>query len=169
MQDLAQASGLEKASLYHHFRSKETLVLEIISTAMTTAIAKLDGVLEDKSITSPTEKLRAAIIALVDDVCGELDASVAFTVMTDGEILSPALRAQYIGLRDTYENRFKSIIAAGIGSREFQDCRANVVAKGILGMIAWVTIWYRPNGALTPTEIGEELADLAISGLRNKG
>ena len=170
MQNIADACGLEKASLYHHFTGKETLVYEIISTALASAIDKLDGVLNDKAITSSASRLRSATISLVNDICGELDASVAFTVMTDGEILSPPLREQYVALRDDFEKRFRSIIDEGIDNGEFQQQReTSVVTKGILGMIAWVPMWYRPTGELTSAQVGEELAELAVGALRGPG
>jgi len=164
MQQLADAIGLGKGSLYHHMVSKEELVHEIMTSGVADAISKADAILADDGL-PPVEKLRTAIRVLIRDVCEDFDASLGLVVMSDGHILSPDLRAEYVALRDEYEDRFESIIKLGIESGDFEPCDTGLATKTVLGMCAWVVFWFRPGGRLTPEEIAREVARVCLKGL----
>jgi AcrR family transcriptional regulator len=163
MNELADAVGLKKASLYHHVTSKEQLVYEILMTGMQSIIKQLQEILEDPSL-SPTDKLRRAIRAQILAVTGD-DAYVQTTAMTDGRVLSPELQTEYIAARDTFEGQVKSIIRAGIEAGEFKECDVSLAVKAVLGMCGWMVIWYRVGGPKSPTEVADGFTEFALSGL----
>jgi AcrR family transcriptional regulator len=59
MQDIAAAVSLQKASLYHHFSSKQEILLELLDQALDILIDRLLVVVEQPL--PPEVKLRAAI------------------------------------------------------------------------------------------------------------
>ena len=168
MQQLADAIGLGKGSLYHHVVSKEELVFEIIMSGLTDAISRIEEVLADDSL-PPAGKLQGAIRTLMNDLCDDFDDSIGLTVMSDGHILAPKRRDEYVALRDAYEDRFESIIVSGIASGDFRQCDTSLATKAILGMCAWTVFWYRPEGPLGPDEIAEGISRMACIGLAYPG
>jgi len=60
MADLARLIGMQKASLYHHFPSKQTLFVACVTEAYEGAVRRLDAIRGDATLTDPA-RIRAAI------------------------------------------------------------------------------------------------------------
>jgi AcrR family transcriptional regulator len=60
MADLAGAIGVQKASLYHHFPSKEALFIACVTEGFDGAVERLGAIRADPGLTD-AERLRAAI------------------------------------------------------------------------------------------------------------
>src|SRR5437762_7179344 len=74
--DVAEAVGMQKASLYHHIETKEDLLWEVASAGAEAFHAALDSVPEDAPA---TEKIRLALRGHLRVVADQLDAATAFT------------------------------------------------------------------------------------------
>src|SRR5678815_3587856 len=74
--DLAEALGIQKASLYHHIASKEDLLWEVARAGAHAFHAALDGVAEDAPA---PEKIRLALRGHLRVVAEPLDAATIFT------------------------------------------------------------------------------------------
>jgi len=168
MQQLADAIGLGKGSLYHHLVSKEELVFEIMMSGLADAISRIEGVLADDFLSS-ADKLQAAIRILINDLCDDFDDSIGLAVMTDGHILTPERRAEYVALRDAYEDRFQAIVESGVASGDFHECDPSLATKALLGMCAWTVFWYRREGPLSPDEIADGISRIALVGIAHPG
>src|SRR2546422_8061974 len=70
--DLAEALGIQKASLYHHIGSKEDLLWEVASAGAEAFHAALDAIPEE---VAATEKIRLALRAHLRVVGEQLDAA----------------------------------------------------------------------------------------------
>jgi hypothetical protein len=79
--------------------------------------------------------------------------------------LPPALRRRIVGRRDRYERGIRSIIAAGIKSREFTPADPKLGTRAILGSLNWTVRWYRPDGPQTPSQVGAAFAAYLVRGL----
>src|SRR4051794_19908483 len=73
--DLAEALGMQKASLYHHIASKEDLLWEVAAEGAEAFRAALDGVPGDLPA---TERIRLALRAHLAVVAGQLDVATVF-------------------------------------------------------------------------------------------
>ncbi len=60
MADLARAIGIQKASLYHHFPSKETLFVACVTEGYEGAVRRLEVIRTDGA-TTDSERIRAAM------------------------------------------------------------------------------------------------------------
>jgi AcrR family transcriptional regulator len=63
LQQIADAAGVTKAAVYHHFKSKEEIVAAVLEPALDaiTAIVRMAG-----TYSSPTARCEAAIVGLAD-------------------------------------------------------------------------------------------------------
>ena len=162
MQDLADAVGLQKASLYYYVSSKEDLLLSIyerLTGAFTEQLAELVA-----APLSPGEKLRRAVENHVVAVGGQLEL---FTVyLSEQKFLNGRPRSRIRAEAERHAELLESILREGILAREFRDCNVTITARAIIGMCNWIYQWYSPEGKLTPREIAIIFGDLVVDGVK---
>jgi AcrR family transcriptional regulator len=162
MQDIADAVGLQKASLYHHFASKQDILLEILDEALDLLIADMQAVLDTDL--PPEDQLRQAMRAYVSRVTQE--ASLAAVLQLEHRNLDPRRRARHVTRRDRYDNLWRELIRRGIEREAFRPMDERMVTFALLGIQNWMITWYRPEGRLPAAEIADQFADLMLNGLR---
>ncbi len=164
MRDLAQMLGIEAASLYSHIRSKEE-ILHILCFQMAD---KFRDSLESVENTNTTwsAKLKLGIIGHIGVMADNLTASAVF--MNEHRHLSEPSLSKFLRLRINYVNRFKNIIAKGIESGEFVEVDTKLAVMTLFSSLNWMPHWYDPEGIIDPTQLGNQLADMLIEGLKTK-
>lgn len=163
MSDIADAVGIQKSSLYHHFDSKQELLLEILNHTVESAIGGLKEIAD--SSRPAAERLRLAIRHHILHLVEDLDNVACF--VEEGKALEPPYREQYLAKRDSYESEFRRILEDGIASGEFRETDVRLAGFAVLGMCNWVVRWYRPEGPHSPEEIAASLGDIAVYGLKS--
>jgi len=163
MQDLAKAVGLTKSSLYHHFPSKDALLLEILEATVDRTYPTVQHVAEADS--AAAERLRTAIHMHVIELIRDRDNQACF--IEEGRHLAPDYMETYLRKRDSYERFFRRILEDGIESGEFVEHDVRLVAMALLGMCNWIVRWYRPDGGRSPEEIASAFAGLAVRSVSN--
>jgi Transcriptional regulator len=163
MRDLAQKLGIEAASLYSHIKSKEEILHSLCFDMASEFRKSLVDV--EKMKVPASEKLKLGIIGHIQVMAKDLTASAVF--MNEHRHLSqPSLR-DFLLLRINYINRFKSIIEAGIRAGEFKETiDTKLAVMTLFSSLNWMPMWYDPNHAIDPTELGKQLAEMLINGLK---
>jgi AcrR family transcriptional regulator len=161
MRDLAQAVGIESSSLYSHFGKKEDILWEIALHCAQDFNDTVSPIAHSDLHTK--KKLQEMIIAHVDVTLRNRLAAPIFT--TEWRILSEPRRSQYANLRDEYEKMFRIVIAKGVEENLFRPIDEKFSALTILSALNWTYLWYKPEGELTPNQIGETLAYMLTDGL----
>lgn len=163
MRDLAQMLGIEAASLYSHIKSKEEILRTLCFDMAAEFRASLDEV-EHQDATA-SEKLRRGIIGHIQVMARDLTASAVF--MNEHRHLSQPYLRDFLLLRINYINRFKRIIEAGMQSGEFKDTIDKKLAvMTLFSSLNWMPMWYDPVGTIEPVELGRQLADMLVNGLK---
>jgi len=62
--------------------------------------------------------------------------------------------------RRDFDDRLTRLIQQGVEQGRLDVTDARLTAFAIAGMVGWIHRWFRPDGRLTPAEIGEHLAGL---------
>lgn len=161
MQDIADAVGMQKGSLYYHISSKEELLFRISHEAISTVTEQLEEIAT--APLTPSEKLRAAVEIHVETLCKRLDLMSVF--LKESNTLTAEQQAQILAHRRRYEELFRGILREGIGAGEFRPVDVGAVSNALLGMLNWMHHWYRPDGRLSPTEIAKVFSDFALHGI----
>jgi TetR/AcrR family transcriptional regulator, cholesterol catabolism regulator len=163
MRDLAQLLGIEAASLYSHIKSKEEILRSLCFDMATEFRKSLEEV--EKQKVSASEKLRKGIIGHIQVMAKDLTASAVF--MNEHRHLSNPFLRDFLLLRINYINRFKSIIEEGVSTGEFKDSIDKKLAvMTLFSSLNWMPMWYDPGSAIDPHQLGEQLADMLVNGLR---
>lgn len=158
IRDLAGEAGMSSASLYHHMSSKETLLAEIMTTALRRLITAAR--LVTGHVTDPAEQL-GRLIALHVLTHAMRPAE---TRVVDNEVaaLTPQTRESVVRLRDDYENLFGDAIADGVRSGSFGTTEPTLARLALLEMCNGVARWYSPDGALDVATLAAHHAHIGL-------
>ena len=161
MRDLANALGIEAASIYSHIRSKEEILQRVCFRMAGEFFEALEAT--EATGTTATEKLRNAIYAHVEVLTKNTEASAVF--LHEWRHLSEPFHSEFLALRDRYEAHFREIIKAGVESGEFKVPDEKFAALTILSALNWIHTWYKPEGKMKPAAIADNLSAMLLNGL----
>jgi AcrR family transcriptional regulator len=139
--DVAEALGMQKASLYHHIDSKEDLLWEVASAGADAFHAALDSVPEDAPV---PERIRLALRAHLGVVGEQLDAATVFT--REWRALDGGRRDRFLAERRRYEERIRELFREGVEGGELRtDLDVATAALLFLSAANWAYTWLRPG------------------------
>ena len=166
MQDIVDASGLTKGAVYHHFDSKDDLLLIAHERYLQRELESLHRI---RSLDrSATEKLRMTMVAMILGVV-EHRAQLALFLEERRELKGDRFR-RVREMRREFERDFIGLIEDGMEAGEFAAHRdARIVGLGVLGMLSWTYQWLPDDGPWTPAEVAETLAAVVLEGLVASG
>ena len=162
VQDVADAVGILKGSIYYYIDTKEDLLAEVVEKVHERALEQLEL---SKSVNGNVfERLRAFIEAYaVFNMRNTVEIGV---FLHEFRHLRPERRKEIIADRDALEEYVRGLVREGQASRIFHpDLDPKLTALGILGMLNWTYEWYRPNGPDRPEKIARQWSDLLLRGI----
>jgi AcrR family transcriptional regulator len=160
MNEVAQACGLSKATLYHYYRDKYDLLVSIAEEHVTRLQAIVGEAIEREQ--APAARMRLLIARLVQEYA---HAQNAHRVLTeDVKFLQPADRERILDKEREVVNGFAQVVA------ELRpDLREQALGKPLtmllFGMVNWLFTWMKPGGRLDYDAIAPMVADLFLGGL----
>jgi len=162
MGDISAAMGLTKAGIYHHIRSKEELLYEIMSYGMD--LFELKVLHRVMSIDDPLERLRATLKGHVLLVTRDRPKEIT-VILHESNALKGRYRDRINARKKRYvkflEKTFRDLVKSGAARR----IDPSVAAFAMLGMINWIYQWYRPGGRLDENALAAALADMFLGGV----
>ena len=158
MQDLADALGMQKGSLYYYIDSKEELLRELLEQATSILGAQIDEIYA--ADLCPSEKLRLALENHGQAMMDHLNLVTVY--LQEYRSLPPERLQEVLETREHYEQRLMQILQDGIDSGEFRPVEVKMTVFGFLGMLNWTHQWFSPDGELRSAEIAAILSDLAM-------
>jgi AcrR family transcriptional regulator len=164
MQNIADAVGLQKGSLYHYISSKEELLFKIFERSTGALTQELEAIIASGD--SPSKKLHCAIEAHLTALCEQLDIYTVY--LSERRVLSGRTHARVRAEGERHARLLEQIIKEGIAAKDFRAVDSKMVAHAILGMCNWLYQWYSPEGRLKPREIAAIFSDLVIGGLARR-
>ncbi len=179
MKDIAEKVNLTAASLYHHFKNKDFLLLAVLELGLGQAIARMTPIVE--SDLSASEKLQSMIETHIDGITGNpaFGAAMVFEIKSLMNVTTAGRgngnkqefierRDAFFEQRDAFERMFRETIKEGIASGEFRPVDDAIVAKSMLGAQNWVGVWYKSGGRLDGEQIATILVDTFLTSLKAK-
>jgi TetR/AcrR family transcriptional regulator, cholesterol catabolism regulator len=162
MQDIADAVNLQKASLYHHFSSKQEILAEILDQALGLINTRLELVHSQSLL--PDEKLRQAMLSYFQTIAENQNLSAV--LLLELRALDPELKTRQAPQREKFEQFWKDLIIEGKQQGVFTDVDPALTGRAILGVMNWTITWYRSDGPRSASEIADLFADLLLNGLK---
>ncbi len=152
MRHLAEAVGIQAASLYNHYKSKELLLRDICFDIADLFFTEINKV-KDLDL-PPDKKLEMAIKVHILVVTNNMNSAAVF--LHEWRFLEKEQLNEYIEIRRKYRQVFVNILEEGVVQGYFKAVDTSLYSLSILSAINWVYDWYNPNGPLSPEELATQ-------------
>jgi AcrR family transcriptional regulator len=160
MNEVADACGVSKPSLYHYVRDKHQLLAEIAETHVARLLALIAEV--DAALPAPEQRLRRLIDAFLAAYAG---SQAEHRVLTeDVRFLAAAEKRRVLdGQRRVVAAFAEAIVAI---RPELAAARLQKpLAMLLFGMMNWMFTWLQPKGELSHADLAPVVADLFFGGV----
>ena len=161
VQDVANAVGILKGSMYYYIDTKEDLLAEVVENVHERALEQLEV---SKAVEGDVfDRLRAFI-----------EGHAIFNMQNTVEIgvflqefrnLNPKRRHEIVAVRDSLEMCVRDLLREGQATGALHpDLDPKLTAMGIFGMLNGTYQWNRSDGQESPETIASQRADVLLRG-----
>lgn len=158
MRAIAEAANMQAASLYHHFRGKEDLLLEAIFVVDRDLIEEQLPILDGPG--SHPERLARLVRGHIAHMGANRDAwSVAGREL---RALPPEKLDAVQAYRRRYQHRIAEFIAEGVRAGAFACDDPRLTTLAILDMINGLNEWFSPSGRYRIEELAERYIAMVL-------
>jgi AcrR family transcriptional regulator len=164
IEDLVEATGLQRGGLYHYMDGKKDLLIRIHRRF-------IDPLLEDAQDIAQRgetaeETLRLLTRALMHDVITYRDQVTVF--LNEWRIIEHDPEwASVRRSRRAFEELVTGVIERGCDEGAFAVRDVRIAVLGFLGMVNYSYMWYRPGGPGKPQEIADQFYAIFLNGIRS--
>jgi len=164
MDEIADAVGLTKGSLYHHFASKTDILAAIYEEAVDFVVAHTTKHGDD---VPPDEIVRSLVHDILVLIANHrFHVTVYYQEMRWVREWLPkrdAARIEAKGRR--YLEYVEHVVERGIEEGSFQPVDPRVAAYALIGMASWAYQWYDPSGRVGLDDVADLFAGIYIGGI----
>jgi AcrR family transcriptional regulator len=175
--EIADRLGATKGRIYHYYRSKADLFLDLQRWALEQCLDRIRPIAQDKT-ERPSERLFKMAYEHATMIASGLGFQISALLGRESGMLNISTKRQrealryIIKLRDEYEDLFASAIEDGIAAGEFENMRPRLLTKPVFGALNWLLVWFhsdQPGPHASFEEIATMLATFVVNGLRARG
>ncbi|WP_242692009.1 TetR/AcrR family transcriptional regulator [Aridibaculum aurantiacum] len=163
MRDLAEALGIEAASLYNHISSKNELLHSICLQVAQRFFSKMEAVMA--SAEDPSGKLETILRFHIQEMVQRYDE--VYVSDREWRHLSEPQLTDYKAMRRNYRQQFTMLIEAGIAAGRIKPIDAPTAVLILLHAISGIESWHRSKRKIDPQALEENMITILISGLKN--
>ena len=165
VQDIVDAAGVTKGAMYHYYGSKDDLLYEVYHQVLSMQLSHLEQIAAGPG--TAEERLRAAAEDVVQTSLDNLDDMIVF--FRSLHMLPDDKQARVRAERRRYHDKFKALVEEGVAAGTFRsDISADIVVHYFLSVVNQLGSWYKPEGPLSPDQVGELFTELLIGGLATR-
>ncbi|BBZ30546.1 HTH-type transcriptional repressor KstR2 [Mycolicibacterium madagascariense] len=166
VRDIADSAGILSGSLYHHFKSKEQMVEEVLRDFLDWLFGRYREIVETE--TDPLKRVEGLFMASFEaiehrhaQVVIYQDEAKRLSVLPQFAFVEERNREQ----RTMWVDVLKQGVAEGCFSSELD---VDLVYRFIRDT-TWVSVrWYQPGGPLTAEEVGRQYLAIVLGGITMK-
>lgn len=147
--EISRKLGITNAALYYHFDSKQALLHATLKDALNSHLDELERIVRTDE--GATAKLRDALDNHLDLIFHR--PAVIRVFLRERRFLEPDLATDYQRQVKRYEELIDQLIATHLLSVGATDSDPRLMRLGVLGMLNWITEWYRPDGQASEAEV----------------
>jgi len=162
MRDLAEAVGVEAASLYNHIKSKSELLHELVFSVANKFVLKMDEI-ESENISS-LEKMEKLLRFHITEMIHNYEE--VYVSDREWKHLSDPYLSNYQNQRRVYRKRIAAIIEEGMRNKEIKTIDAPTVVLIFLHAVSGIESWHRSTKKITANELEQNMVTILIDGLK---
>lgn len=162
MREVAAEAGLSVAGVYHHFDSKQQILVAILDVTMAEIRWRLFAARDEGTTPVESFALMVESLALFHAVRGDL----AFIGASEMRAIEEPERTRVVGLRDEVQHALDAQAERCIASGDFTVSDPRTACRAIATMCTSLPSWFRLSGPLTPQEVARSYAKYAVAIMR---
>jgi len=167
MEDIAESAGLRKPTLYHYFKSKDEILLEIHSEMIELILRRHEERLA-AGVESHSQELRGLmgdLIELMETHPGHLRIFFEHQRELPEDYQAPIRRK-----RNRFRDELAALLERGVVSGEFRkSLDVEMTTLAILGMANWTYTWLYPEGSRGAAEVADHFWHLTMRAIAAPG
>ena len=164
MRDIAEATGILAGSIYHHFRSKDEILLELMENFHDDILRDLHAIIDVDG--HPVDQLTQMIKLSVRYILERPDESTI--INQDFQYLQATPEfAAVIKKARAASKIWLDVLNRGAESGQLRnDMNIDMAYATLMGSIFSTLRWYRPTGKVRPDDFAAQLTSQLLDGLR---
>jgi AcrR family transcriptional regulator len=164
MRDLAEAVGVEAASLYNHIKSKTEILHELCFSVANRFVHKIDEV--EAENTNAVNKIEKLLRFHINEMLHHYEE--VYVSDREWKHLSDPYLSNFQNQRRIYRKRFAAIIETGINEHQIKNIDAPTAVLIMLHAISGIESWHRSTQKITAEELEENMISILVGGLVNR-
>lgn len=164
MRDLAEAVGIEAASLYNHIKSKNEILEAICFNVANRFNSNMDTI--ESGSQKPINKVETLLRFHIRQMLEHYEE--VYVSDREWKHLSEPYLSNFHNQRRIYRKRFASIIEEGIRINEMRKIDAPTVVLIVLHAVSGIESWHRSTAKITAEELENNMVMIMIDGLRKQ-
>ena len=158
MRSIAQLANMSVPGVYHHYPSKQDLLVKILDITMMDLLWRVQHARDDGK--DPIGQVALIVEALALFHTRRKD--VAFIGASEMRSLEPDHYRRIATLRDDVQHLLDTEIAAALKGGGLAVSHPTDAGKAIVTMCTALVQWFQPDGPTTPEQIAKEYAEFAL-------
>lgn len=159
VRELAQFIGIQSGSLFHHFKSKDDILANVMEQTIIYNHARLEEAVQSSN--DPEQQLKQLIKSELTSITGDTGSAMAVLVY-EWFALSQEKQNELLKRRNHYEEIWLKVIQTLCDEGKIKH-DAFIWRRLLGGAIAWTVTWYNPNGKMSMDELTETVWKMAMS------
>lgn len=162
IQDLVEATGLQRGGLYHYMSGKADLLIQIHERFIEPLLAEARKIAaEDLPADAALRKLAGA---LMSDIATYRHQVTVF--LHEWHIIQDS--PEWEGIREArkeFESVIEGVLRRGVKEGVFRIKNTRLAVLGFLGMFNYSYQWFHPDGRFQPQLVADYFCDIFLSGI----
>lgn len=158
MRTIAERAGLSVPGLYHHYASKQEMLVALLDLTMADLRARTAAALEEGR--TPVERFALLVecLALYHTHRREL----GFVGASEMRSLEPAARRRLATVRREQQQLVDVQVEQAVARGDFRTARPREAARAVVTMCTALPQWFRDTGPASPEHVAAQYVDFAL-------
>jgi AcrR family transcriptional regulator len=162
MRELADAVGVEAASLYNHIHSKTEILHVICFNVANRFMSHMESI-EQENV-SAIVKVEKLLRFHINEMLHQYEE--VYVSDREWKHLTDPYLSNFQNQRRTYRKRFAAIIEKGITAGEIKSIDAPTAVLIMLHAVSGIESWHRSTAKISGKELEENMVTIMVDGLR---
>ena len=167
VRDIADSAGILSGSLYHHFKSKEQMVEEVLRDFLDWLFGRYREIVATE--TDPLKRVEGLFMASFEAI--EHRHAQVVIYQDEAKRLSSLAQFAFVDERNREQRTmWVDVLKQGVAEGSLRsDLDVDLVYRFIRDT-TWVSVrWYQPGGPLTAKQVGRQYLAIVLGGITNEG
>jgi TetR/AcrR family transcriptional regulator, cholesterol catabolism regulator len=167
VRDIADSAGILSGSLYHHFKSKEQMVEEVLRDFLDWLFTRYQEIVE----TEPDPLARVSGLFMTSFEAIEHRHAQVVIYQDEAKRLSSLPQFDFVDDRNREQRRmWVDVLKQGVAEGCFRPNLDVDLVYRFIRDTTWVSVrWYQPGGSLTAEQVGRQYLAIVLGGITTEG